>query len=159
LESSGCLIVQKNKNNPDMATITKTIITVRTSVNAPVERVWKHWTSPESIKRWNNASSDWHTPKAVNDLRKNGKFSYRMEASDGSMGFDLEGVYNKVIVNKQIDYTLGDGRKVKITFASEGQTTGIVETFEAESTNPIDMQRDGWQAILDNFKKYTELKK
>jgi len=142
-----------------MANITKTIITVRTSVNAPVETIWKHWTSPESIKGWNNASDDWHTPKASNDLRKDGKFSYRMEARDGSMGFDFEGVYDKVIVNKQIDYTIGGGRKVKITFSYNGKTTEIIETFEAEEINSIDLQRNGWQSILDNFKKFAELNK
>ena len=142
-----------------MANIIKRIITVRTSVNAQVETVWKHWTSPESVKEWNNASDDWHTPKASNDLRKGGKFSYRMEARDGSMGFDFEGVYNNVIVNKQIDYTMDDGRKVKITFSSEGQNTDIIETFEAEDNHSIDLQRNGWQAILDNFKKFAELNK
>jgi uncharacterized protein YndB with AHSA1/START domain len=142
-----------------MANITKTIITVRTSVNQPVETVWKHWTSPESIIGWNNASDDWHAPRASNDLRKDGKFNYRMEAKDKSMGFDFEGVYDKVIVNKQIDYTLGDGRKVKITFASDGTATEVVETFEAENTNTIELQRNGWQSILDNFKKFTELNK
>ena len=139
-----------------MANILKTIITVRTSVNAPVETVWKHWTSPDSITHWNNASEDWHTTKASNDLRKDGKFSYRMEARDKSIGFDFEGVYYNVIVNKQIDYTLADGRKVKITFSNNGKTTDVIETFEAEEINSIDLQRNGWQAILDNFKKFTE---
>jgi uncharacterized protein YndB with AHSA1/START domain len=142
-----------------MTAIEKTIITVRTSVKAPVETVWKHWTSPESIIGWNNATDDWYTPKASNDLRKDGKFSYRMEARDGSMGFDFEGVYNNVIVNKQIDYTIGDGRKVKITFESDGKTTDVIETFEAENTHPIEMQRNGWQSIMDNFKKFSESNK
>jgi uncharacterized protein YndB with AHSA1/START domain len=137
----------------------KTIITVRAIINAQVEKVWKEWTTPESITVWNNASDDWHTPVAANDLRKDGKFSYRMEAKDGSMGFDFEGVYDKVIVNQQIDYTISDGRKVKITFAPDGNTTKVIETFEAENSHTIDMQRTGWQAILDNFKKYTESKK
>jgi uncharacterized protein YndB with AHSA1/START domain len=140
-----------------MADIIKTIITVRTSVNAPVETVWKHWTSPESITKWNNASDDWHTPMASNDLRKDGKFSYRMEARDKSTGFDFEGVYNNVIVNKQIDYTLADSRKVKITFSDNGRTTELIETFEAEPINSIDLQKKGWQSILDNFRKFTEL--
>jgi len=142
-----------------MANIIKRIITVRTSVNAPIETVWKHWTAPESITQWNNASDDWHTPRASNDLRKDGKFSYRMEARNGSMGFDFEGVYNNVVVNKQIDYTLADGRKVKITFSYYGKTTELIETFEAESINSIDLQRNGWQSILDNFKKFAELNK
>lgn len=142
-----------------MANVEKRIITVRTSVNAPVEVVWKHWTLPESITGWNNASDDWHTPRAINDLKKGGKFSYRMEARDGSAGFDFEGVYDNVIENRQIDYTIGDGRKVKITFAANGKTTDIIETFEAENTHPFEAQRGGWQNILDNFKKFTELHK
>ena len=142
-----------------MENILKTIITVRTSVIAPVETVWQHWTSPWSITQWNHASEDSHTPKASNDLRKDGKFSYRMEARDGSMGFDFEGVYYNVIVNKQIDYTLADGRKVKITFSYNGKTTDVIETFEAEEINSIELQRNGWQAILDNFKKFAESKR
>jgi uncharacterized protein YndB with AHSA1/START domain len=137
----------------------KTIITVRASVNAPVETVWKHWTSHESITGWNRASDDWHCPVATNDLKKGGKFNYRMEARDGGMGFDFEGVYDNVIVNKQIDYTLGDSRKVKITFSGKGAKTDVIETFEAENTNPIDLQRTGWQSIMDNFKKFTESNK
>jgi uncharacterized protein YndB with AHSA1/START domain len=134
----------------------KTIITVRSSVDAPVEKVWRKWITPESIVKWNNASSDWHTPRATNDFRKDGRFSYRMEAKDGSMGFDFGGTYDRIIENKQIDYTIGDGRKVKVTFASDGNKTEIIESFEAENTNSVEMQRDGWQSILDNFKKYTE---
>ena len=142
-----------------MGTITKTLITVRATVNASVESVWKHWTSPESVTQWNHASDDWHSPKASNDLRKGGKFSYRMEARDGSMGFDFEGIYDKVIVNKQIDYTMPDGRKVKTTFHPEDEKTEIVETFEAENTYTLEQQRDGWQSIMNNFKKFTELHK
>ncbi len=139
-----------------METIGRTIIAVSATINAPVEKVWKRWTTPEDIKAWNNASYDWHTPKASNDLQKDGRFSYRMEARDGSTGFDFEGVYNNVIENKLIDYTLGDGRKVKVTFTPSGNKTRIIETFEAENTNPVELQRDGWQAILNNFRKYTE---
>jgi uncharacterized protein YndB with AHSA1/START domain len=142
-----------------MTTITKTIITVRATVNAPAETVWKHWTSPESVTRWNNASDDWHSPKASNDLRQGGRFNYRMEARDGSMGFDFEGTYDKVIENKQIDYTILDGRKVKITFSAEGEKTEVVETFEAEGTHSLEQQRDGWQSIMNNFKKFAELHK
>jgi YD repeat-containing protein len=139
-----------------METIGKTIIAVSATINAPVEKVWKAWTTPGDIKAWNNASYDWHTPKAINDLQKDGRFSYRMEARDGSMGFDFEGIYNEVIENKLIGYTLGDGRKVKVTFTQSGKKTRITETFEAEDTNPVELQRDGWQAILNNFKRYTE---
>jgi uncharacterized protein YndB with AHSA1/START domain len=142
-----------------MAAVTKTIITVRATVNAPVETVWKHWTSPESVTQWNHASDDWHSPKASNDLREGGKFIFRMEAVDGSMGFDFEGIYDKVIVNKQIDYTMPDGRKVKTTFHIEDEITEVVETFEAESTHTLEQQRDGWQSIMNNFKKYAETHK
>jgi uncharacterized protein YndB with AHSA1/START domain len=136
-------------------TNTKTI-TVETTVNAPVEKVWEFWTKPEHITKWNNASDDWHTPRAENDLRAGGSFVSRMEAKDGSFGFDFGGVYDDVQENKYIEYTIGDGRKVKVDFTSEGNATKVVETFEAENTHSIEMQRGGWQAILDSFKKYTE---
>lgn len=139
-----------------MNTTDKTKITVAATVNAPVEKVWEFWTSPEHITRWNNASDDWHTPRADNDLRVGGKFNTRMEAKDGSFGFDFWGVYDEVKTNELIAYTLGDDRKVSITFKSNGNTTDVTETFEAESTNPVEMQKGGWQAIMDNFKKYTE---
>jgi uncharacterized protein YndB with AHSA1/START domain len=135
----------------------KKTITVQAVINAPVKKVWKLWTSPEHITKWNYASSDWHAPRASNDLRKGGKFSCRMEARDGSAGFDFSGVYDEVKMNELIEYTLEDGRKVKVTFSNNNDAeTKVVETFEAEGTNPIEMQRDGWQAILDNFKKYVE---
>jgi uncharacterized protein YndB with AHSA1/START domain len=139
--------MQKNEN---------TIITVAVSVNARVEKVWKHWTSPESITKWNNATEEWHTPRAVNDLRKSGKFSYRMEARDGSMGFDFEGTYDNIEEDKKIGYTIADGRKVEIIFIPGDDKTEIIESFEAENNYPLDMQRKGWQSILDNFKKFTE---
>ena len=141
-----------------METQTKTNITVEVTVNAPVEKVWKHFTSPESITRWNNASDDWHTARAENDLRPGGKFNYRMEAKDGSLGFDFWGIYDSVVVNKFISYTMGDTRKCEVTFKSEGNTTRVSETFEAETENSIELQRGGWQAILDNFKRYAESK-
>ena len=134
----------------------KTIIKVQTIIDAPIEHVWKCWTNPEDIVHWNYASDDWHTPKAENNLRVGGSFSYRMEAKDGSMGFDFCGIYDKVFINRQIDYTLGDDRKVSITFSFLNDKTQIVEFFEAEDVNTIELQRGGWQAILDNFKKYTE---
>jgi uncharacterized protein YndB with AHSA1/START domain len=139
-----------------MGTNNKTNITVETTVNAPVEKVWKYFTKPEHIIKWNNASDDWHTTKAENDLRVGGKFTSRMEAKDGSFGFDFGGEYDAVEVNKKIEYTLGDGRKVKVDFSGNDNSTVIAETFEAESTNSIEMQKSGWQAILNNFKKYTE---
>lgn len=139
-----------------METQPKTIITVENTVTAPVEKVWEYWTRPEHIVKWNNASDDWHTPRAENDLRVGGSFVSRMEAKDGSMGFDFGGVYDEVKNNEYIAYTMGDGRKVKITFSGKGNTTRVIESFEAESTNPVEMQKAGWQSILDNFKRYAE---
>lgn len=139
-----------------MATAEKTNITVEATVNAPVEKVWKLWTSPEHITKWNQASDDWHSPSAQNDLRVGGRFTSRMEAKDGSMGFDFGGVYDEVKTNELIKYTMDDDRKVSVLFKEEGGKTKVTETFEAESSNSVDMQRDGWQAILNNFKKYAE---
>jgi uncharacterized protein YndB with AHSA1/START domain len=141
-----------------METQQKTVLTVETTVNAPLEKVWQYWTSPEHITKWCSPSDDWHTPTAENDLRTGGKFSSRMEAKDGSMGFDFAGVYDEVRPNEYIEYTIGDGRKVDITFSSDGSQTKVIENFEAESMNPIEMQQGGWQDIIDNFKKYTESK-
>lgn len=139
-----------------METQNKEIITVANTINAPVEKVWEYWTKPEHITQWNNASDDWHTPRAENDLRVGGSFSSRMEAKDGSFGFDFGGIYDAVKNNEYIEYTLGDGRKVKINFTGNDNSTKVTESFEAEAVNPVEMQRGGWQAILDNFKKYTE---
>jgi uncharacterized protein YndB with AHSA1/START domain len=137
-------------------TTNATKITVKATVNAPVEKVWKTWNEPQHIKNWCAASEDWHAPKAENDLRTGGTFSTRMEAKDGSFGFDFGGIYDNVRKNELIEYTMGDGRKVSVHFKSNGNQTEIVETFEAETQNSVDMQKTGWQAILDNFKKYTE---
>ncbi len=134
----------------------KTKISIGTTVNAPVEKVWNFWTAPEHIVKWNSASEDWHTPRAENDLRKGGRFQSRMEAKDGSAGFDFEGIYDDVRKNELISYTMGDGRKVNVTFESNGNQTKVKTVFEAEDTNPVEMQKQGWQSILDNFKKYTE---
>jgi uncharacterized protein YndB with AHSA1/START domain len=134
----------------------KKIITVETTVNAPVAKVWEYWTTPKHIIKWNAASDDWHTTFAENDLRVGGNFLSRMEAKDGSLGFDFGGVYDKITENDFIKYTMGDGRKVEITFSGDENETTVVETFEAEDTNSIEMQRGGWQTIMDNFKKYTE---
>lgn len=131
-------------------------ITVTTTVKAPIEKVWKYWTHPEHITQWNNASDDWFTPRASNDLRPEGKFNFRMEARDGSFGFDFEGIYNAVKEHEMIAYSIIDGRKVSIRFESEGSQTTVTETFEAENENSIELQQKGWQSILDNFKKYTE---
>ncbi len=131
-------------------------ITIEATVNAPIEKVWTYFNSPEHVTKWNFASDDWHSPTAENDLHHGGKFSYRMEAKDGSFGFDFWGIYDTIENQKYIAYTLGDGRKVNITFDANGNTTHISETFEAESVNSIELQKGGWQMILNNFKNYTE---
>ncbi|MBN8877551.1 MAG: polyketide cyclase [Chitinophagaceae bacterium] len=139
-----------------METATKNRITVETIVKAPVDKVWKSWNEPEHIMNWCHASDDWHAPASTNDIRTGGTFSTTMAAKDGSYSFDFGGVYDNVKEHELIQYTMGDGRKVEVIFTREGNDTKVVETFEAESTNPLEMQRSGWQAILDNFKKYTE---
>ena len=133
-----------------------TSITVEVTVNAQVAKVWNLWTEPKHIVHWNNASDDWHSPYAENDLREEGRFNYRMEAKEGSLGFDFTGQYNRVDLHKRIDYTLDDGREVHILFIPDGNMTVVKETFEAEQINSYDLQRTGWQAILDNFKNYVE---
>ncbi len=138
------------------ATTKNTVITVETIVKSSVEKVWKFWTEPNHIMQWNNASEEWHTPYAENDLRTGGKFKSTMAAKDGSMSFDFEGVYTNVEQHKVIEYDIMDGRKVKITFSGSGNETTVVESFDAEDTHPIEMQKGGWQAILGNFKKYAE---
>jgi uncharacterized protein YndB with AHSA1/START domain len=135
---------------------TNNTITVETTVAAPVERAWERFTNPTDIINWNTPSPEWHTPRAENDLREGGSFNYRMEARDGSMGFDFGGVFTAVKPNESLYYTIGDGRKVSVHFSVSGTDTRVVETFEAESMNAIEMQRGGWQAILDSFKQYTE---
>jgi uncharacterized protein YndB with AHSA1/START domain len=139
-----------------MATTEKTLLTVSTTVNAPVSIVWNTWNDPKHVVKWNAATPEWHTPSAQNDFRPGGKFSYRMEAKDGSFGFDFGGEYTVIKPEQYIEYVLGDGRVVQTTFESHGHETFINESFEAESENPLEMQQKGWQAILDNFKKYTE---
>lgn len=131
-------------------------ITVRATVNAPIHKVWNFWGAPEHITQWCMASDDWHAPSAENDLKTGGKFNTRMEAKDGSFGFDFGGIYDEVVDHKLIAYTMEDGRTVKITFEEKENTTEVIETFAPESENPIEMQRGGWQAILDNFKAYAE---
>lgn len=131
-------------------------ITVKTTIQAPVEKVWKIWTEPEHIKKWNSASDDWHTPLAENDLRVGGKFLSRMEAKDRSFGFDFGGIYDEVKHHEVITYTMEDGRKVSITFSSRDNQTEVTEVFDAEESNPVEMQQQGWQAILERFKEYAE---
>ncbi|MEO7175116.1 MAG: SRPBCC family protein [Saprospiraceae bacterium] len=134
----------------------KTKITIQTTIHAPIDRVWNVWNTPEHITKWATASPDWHTPHAENDLRVGGKFMNRMEAKDGSFGFDFGGTFDVVDTNERIAYMLDDNRTVDTHFSTEGGSTTIVQTFEAENENPIEMQRDGWQAILDNCKAYAE---
>ena len=134
----------------------KTIITVRTTINAPVEKVWNLWTDPVHIIHWNFASDDWHTPKAENDLRAGGRFLARMEAKDGSAGFDFTGKYSKVEQNRQLEYIMDDGRNVQVLFIPQRTVTTVMEAFEAEHTNSAEMQQEGWQTILDNFREYVE---
>ena len=139
-----------------METALKIKITIESTIKAPISKVWKYWTEPVHITKWNNASDDWHTPFAENDVKTGGNFKFRMEAKDGSFGFDFGGTYDLVVNNELMEYTIGDGRKVKVEFIENGNHTQVTEIFEAEDQNSAEMQRNGWQAILDNFKKYVE---
>jgi uncharacterized protein YndB with AHSA1/START domain len=139
-----------------METKEKTIIAVSVTIEAPVESVWESWTKPMHIMHWNNASDDWHTTRAENDLRVGGRFLYRMEAKDGSNGFDFSGEYSIVQKYKDIEYILDDERKVKVSFEQLGTETMIKEIFEVDQQNPIEMQKAGWQSILNNFRNYVE---
>ena len=132
------------------------MITVQTILKAPIEKVWELWISPEHITQWNHASADWHTPYAENDLKVGGKFKYTMAAKDGSMQFDFGGTYTEIVNHSLIAYTIDDGRKVKITFESQENGVVIIEKFDPETENSEALQQQGWQAILDNFKKYVE---
>lgn len=134
-------------------------IKVQTTVNASADKTWKAWVTPADIMKWNSASPDWHTPRAENDLRPGGKFSSRMEAKDGSFGFDFGGTYDQVKEKELISYTMSDGRQVEVTFRDLGGKTEVTEVFDAEQQNSEDLQRTGWQSILDNFKKYVESSK
>lgn len=131
-------------------------ISVETIVRAPIEKVWRYWTEPEHITQWNAASDDWHAPSATNDLRVGGEFRCRMEAKDKSAGFDFGGTYTDVAPHQRIAYTMGDNRKVQVSFEDTGDSVKIIETFDMEHENSAELQRAGWQAILDNFKKYVE---
>lgn len=137
-----------------METINTTLITIEAIINAPVEKVWEYWSEPKHITQWCQASEDWHAPHAENDLSVGGRFKTSMAAKDGSFSFDFSGTYTAVEPLKRIEYTLDDNRKVTILFSIEGNGTKVVESFEAENTHPAEMQQAGWQAILDNFKKY-----
>jgi uncharacterized protein YndB with AHSA1/START domain len=131
-------------------------ITIQAVVKAPIAKVWECWSEPKHVTKWCQASDDWHAPYAENDLKTGGAFKTTMAAKDGSFSFDFGGVYDEVKNHELIAYTMGDGRTVKVIFKAKGDETEIVQTFDPESENPAEMQRDGWQAILNNFKKYTE---
>ena len=134
-------------------------ITIRATIKASREVVWKYLTEPAHVVNWNHASDDWHTTRAENDLQIGGKFNYRMEAKDGSFGFDFEGVYEQIVKEQLIRYSLADNRKVSIELSGLGEVTVVTETFDAETENPLEMQQAGWQAILNNLKQYTESNK
>lgn len=134
-------------------------ITIAANINARIDKVWDYWNNPEHITQWNFASDDWCCPRSSNDLRVGGKLNSRMEAKDGSFGFDFEAIYDEVIEQKRIAYTMLDGRKAITDFSETDGGTHVTTSFDPDTQNPIDMQRDGWQAILGNFKKYVEGKK
>ncbi len=134
----------------------ETSITVNSEIKSNLQTVWNAWTSPAHIVHWNFAEDSWHAPAAENDPTIGGKFSYRMEAKDGSEGFDFSGVYTEIAENEFIAYLMDDGRTARVTFEEKGDSTVVTEVFEAEQMNPVDMQQAGWQMILDNFKRYTE---
>jgi uncharacterized protein YndB with AHSA1/START domain len=131
-------------------------ITIERVVNAGLENVWNAWNNPEDIKQWNNASDDWHTTASTVDLLEGGKFTSRMEAKDGSSGFDFEGTYTRVIPEKSIAFRMADDREVSVEFIQRADGVLVKETFDAETENPPEVQREGWQAILDNFKRHVE---
>ena len=134
-------------------------ITIQTHVKADIDAVWAAWTTPDDINQWNAASDDWHNPRSSNDLRPGGRFSYRMEARDGSFGFDFEGTYTQIVAQRLIEYVLGEDRKVSISFEPTESGVQVVETFETEDINIAEMQKQGWQSILNRFAAYVEGKK
>ena len=131
-------------------------ITVQTNINAPISKVWDAFTDPEAIMKWNAAAPDWHSPRAINDLRVGGEFNYRMEAKNGSEGFDFTGTYTVVQPQKLIEYAMEGGRQVSVRFGEAGEETKVTTMFDPENENPPEFQRQGWQSILDNFKQYVE---
>jgi len=131
-------------------------IQISNTINAPVKKVWEYWTTPEHITKWNQASEDWHCPRAENDLRVGGTYMARMEAKDGSFGFDFRAIYDEIIDQKKITYTMEDGRKATTLFEDMEGRTKVATAFDPESQNSVEMQKQGWQAILDSFKRYAE---
>ena len=136
--------------------MSKPVITIETVVNKPLEQVWECWIKPEHITKWCFASDDWHAPSSTSDFKVGGKLSTRMEAKDGSFGFDFWGIYNDIKANEKVGVVLGDDRKWDTYFSVVDGSVKVVEEFEAESQNPVEMQQAGWQMILNNFKKYVE---
>ena len=137
-------------NNPT------TIFTVETTVNTPVEKVWKLWTTPADIMQWNAPYDNWHCPGAKADLKEGGTFSFRMETKDGSVGFDHSGTYSRIIPHELIEYIVSDGRTSSIKFTADGNKTTVAETFVPETATPLEIQKDFTQSVLNNFKKYAE---
>lgn len=131
-------------------------VRINTTIQAPMDKVWEYWTKEEHIQNWNFASPDWHCPDAKNDLIKGGEFHYTMAAKDNSMQFDFWGTYQEILSEKYIEIVLGDGRRVSVTFEENENGIQLTEEFDPEELNPVEMQRAGWQMILDNFKRYTE---
>jgi uncharacterized protein YndB with AHSA1/START domain len=133
-------------------------ITVETVVDATLNNVWEAWNNPADVKQWNTAQDDWHTTRSTVDLREGGKVLSRMEAKDGSVGFDFEGTYTRIVPQNTIAYRMSDGREVKVEFVERADGVLVKETFDAETENPPELQREGWQAILDNFGRHVETK-
>jgi uncharacterized protein YndB with AHSA1/START domain len=131
-------------------------IMIQSTIAAETSKVWEYWTKPEHITKWNFATEEWECPTAENDLRPGGKYTARMQAKDGSFGFDFEAIYDEVVDQKKITYTMGDGRQATTDFEDLGGQTKVTTTFDAEGEHDAEMQRAGWQAILDNFKRYAE---
>lgn len=131
-------------------------ISIEAIINSQISKVWKYWTEPDHITKWNFADPSWQCPSAENDLRVGGQYKARMEAKDGSFGFDFIAIYNEVVDHKHFSYTMEDGRKSTTTFEDLGEQTKVTTTFDAEEENPVEMQKNGWQAILNNFKSYSE---
>lgn len=131
-------------------------ITVKAKINAPIDKVWEYYNDPKYVMEWNSASEDWYTPSAESNFEVGGTFTYRMEARDGSAGFDMTGTFDEIQGNQYVAYTMSDGRKVEINFDGDESTTNVEVIFDAETENSIEMQQEGWQGILDNFKNYVE---
>jgi uncharacterized protein YndB with AHSA1/START domain len=132
------------------------LVTVETTVNIPLDKAWDCFTNPAHVTHWNFASPDWYCPKAENDLRAGGRFTYSMAAKDGSFSFDFSGVHEEVEIHKRIKTLLDDGRIMEVSFQSNGDNTLVTETFEPENIHPVEFQKAGWQAILDNYKLHAE---